>query len=106
MNRVIEGSKLGDAVEPNNSFIRDSGAIEQDADWVCFLLPSKENFGYIRCFFTKNRFGQISTLNTQLWFVFNGATSTFSESINPTNNASHGMGFGFSQGTGIIKDIK
>ena len=103
MNRNIESGKFDDASEPSNSYLRDSGAIEQDADWVLFLLPSKDKFGYVRGFFTKNRFGQISTIGSQLWFEFSGATSTFLECRNPQFNASHGMNFGYSEGTGIIK---
>jgi len=108
MNRTVEGGKVTDDTVPNNSYIRDSGAIEQDADWVTFLLPSV-TMGYTRCFFTKNRFGQISTKETQLWFRFDGATSTFEESIRPMKiggesahdnsryNAAKGGSFNFSQ---------
>ena len=108
MNRTVEGEKVTDDTAPNNSFIRDSGAIEQDADWVTFLLPSV-TMGFTRCFFTKNRFGQISTKDTQLWFRFDGATSTFEESMRPMRiggegahdnsryNAAKGGSFGFSQ---------
>lgn len=108
MNRTVEGGKVTDDTAPNNSFIRDSGAIEQDADWVTFLLPSV-TMGYTRCFFTKNRFGQISTKDTQLWFRFDGATSTFEESMRPMRiggegahdnsryNAAKGGSFNFSQ---------
>ena len=84
LNRQIESdSKFGSGeMAPKNSFLRDSGAIEQDADVIIFLTRSIEcsDESPIKTIFlhiTKNRFGTITAKPITL--EFNGAISQFKE---------------------------
>jgi len=58
LNREVEARK---DKKPQLSDLRESGAIEQDADVVCFLWPDPEDplSSFVSCIIAKNRFGPV-----------------------------------------------
>ena len=69
-------NREADSMEPKLSMLRESGALEQDADQVYFLhRPEKENRSRIDIIVAKNRNGRCGHVETE----FCGATQTFTE---------------------------
>ena len=81
LNRNIE--HRGENESPRNSDLRDSGAIEQDADTIMFMYPTKKAEGDgagrdIRFELTKNRAGPIGVIGGEnAQFTFNGPIFSF-----------------------------
>ncbi len=85
LNRQIEANNksMNGTETPKNSYLRDSGAIEQDADLIMFLTPDviiSESVKTVKLHITKNRFGAVTGENP-IELQFNGATSLFSEPV-------------------------
>lgn len=78
-------NREGDDGEPKLSQLRESGAIEQDADIVFMMWRPKQDDGerWIKIKVAKNRNGPIG--DAMLWF--DGSTQTFSESRNAADKA-------------------
>lgn len=78
-------NREGDDGEPKLSQLRESGAIEQDADMVFMMWRPKQEEGerWIKIKVAKNRNGPIG--DAMLWF--DGSTQTFSESRNEADKA-------------------
>lgn len=78
-------NREGDDGEPKLSQLRESGAIEQDADMVFMMWRPKQEEGerWIKIKVAKNRNGPIG--DAMLWF--DGNTQTFSESRVEADNA-------------------
>lgn len=81
MSRDVEKrTGSGSAKEPKLSDLRESGAIEQDADVVMFLhRPDPADFSQVKLMLLKNRNGAI---NDNIMLHWDGATTSFSESQN------------------------
>ncbi len=73
MNRGIEGR--GDKTTPYLSDLKDSGAIEQDADIVMFLTSEEDNRTNPKLTIAKQRNGPLGEIN----FYFQGAICKFTE---------------------------
>lgn len=85
LNRQIEANNksMNGTETPKNSYLRDSGAIEQDADLIMFLTPDtvlSESVKTVKLHITKNRFGSV-TGDNPIELQFNGAISLFSEPV-------------------------
>ncbi|MGN0796056.1 MAG: replicative DNA helicase [Christensenellales bacterium] len=81
MSRDVEKrTGSGSAKDPKLSDLRDSGAIEQDADVVMFLhRPDPADLSQVRLMLLKNRNGAI---NDNIMLHWDGNTTSFTESQN------------------------
>jgi replicative DNA helicase len=86
LNRKVEERSTK---RPNLGDLRDSGAVEQDADVVIFLWPAREIEGgsHLRgCLIEKNRQGRTGEFPLQFW----GSTQEWQESSQPLELAKQG----------------
>ncbi len=76
MNRSIESKNRGEQRDPQNSDLRESGALEQDADSIIFLTrETKGDKTKAKASLTKCRKGQLGDVH----LLFTGATQEFLE---------------------------